>query len=189
MSRNRRRRLTGANTVTLTLDVDGLNSLLDDLGDAVSDSVRPAAQAGAQVFYDRAKQNVDALGRVSGNLSTAIYQAYSQDNSGQDKATYHISWNHRTAPHGQLVEYGHWQRYAVVQTSKGWRTLVRADKQGTPKPKRRASQAEKDAYYVPRPGGPVYVPGKHFMSRAAQAAPEAEQAIETVLLAAIDKVK
>lgn len=189
MSRNRRRRLTGANTVTLTLDVDGLNSLLDDLGDAVSDSVRPAAQAGAQVFYDRAKQNVDALGRVTGNLSGAIYQAYSNDNSGQDKATYHVSWNHIKAPHGQLVEYGHWQRYQVILTSKGWRTMIRPEKQGTPKPSRRASQEVKDAYYVPRAGGPVYIPGKHFMSRAAQAAPEAEQAIETVLLAAIDKVK
>lgn len=189
MSRNRKRKLTGANSVTMWLDVGDLNSLLDDLGDAVSDSVRPAAQAGAQVFYDRAKQYVGAMGRVTGNLSSAIYQAYSESNSGQDKATYHVSWNHIKAPHGQLLEYGHWQRYQVILTSKGWKTMTRPGKMGTPKPSRRASQEAKDAYYVPRAGGPVYIPGKHFMGRATQAAPEAEAAMSKVLMEAIDKVK
>ena len=112
------------------LDVGGLNSMMDDLGDAVSDSIRPAAQAGAQVFYDRAKQYVGAMGRVTGNLSNAIYQAYSESNSGQDKATYHVSWNHIKAPHGQLLEYGHWQRYQVILTSNGWKTMTRPGKLG-----------------------------------------------------------
>lgn len=156
----------GRNTSTLTVDTSGFESLLNDLGAAAEEAVRPAAQAGAQVLYDAVKANVSKIGRVSGNLATAIYQAYSQTNSGPLTATYHVSWNHTKAPHGGLVEFGHWQRYQVVMTAKGWVTLKRPGSVGKKKPRRRASQAEKDAYYMPRSGGPVYVPGKAFMRSA-----------------------
>ncbi|TXH45834.1 MAG: hypothetical protein E6Q92_03050 [Burkholderiaceae bacterium] len=81
---------------------------------------RPAAQAGAQLIYDRAKQ----LAPVSdaphmfhgthavygpyppGTLRDSIYQAFSQDNSFLDNAVYHISWNATKAPYGAMVELG-----------------------------------------------------------------------------------
>lgn len=81
---------------------------------------RPAAQAGAQLIYDRAKQ----LAPVSdaphmfhgthavygpyppGTLRDSIYQAFSQDNSFLDNAVYHISWNATKAPYGAMVEVG-----------------------------------------------------------------------------------
>lgn len=179
----------GAHSLISAVDLAGVESLFGDLGDAAEAAARPAAQAAAQVLYDAAKANVARLGRVSGRLAASIYQAYSEDNSAPGLATYHVSWNHRKAPHGGLVEYGHWQRYQIVRTARGWVTAVRPEKIGTRKPRRRASQAEKDAYYMPRPGGPVYVPGKAFMRRAAGMAPQAAQAATDVLWQALGKVK
>lgn len=179
----------GDNSLIAPVDLSGLESLMEELGDAAEDAVRPAAQAGIQVLYDAVKSNVAAIPRVSGNLASAIYQVYSQANSGPGQATYHLSWNASKAPHGGLVEYGHWQRYVVVRTNKGYRNAIRPEKQGTPKPRRRASQAEKDAYYVPRPGGPVYVPGKAFMRRAMSSFGAASEASAAVLFEALEKVK
>lgn len=83
-------------------------------------ATRPAAQAGAQIVYDRAR----ILAPVSehshkfhgthgvygpyapGNLRDAIYQAFSDDRSHKDVSTYHISWNKDEAPYGFMVEFG-----------------------------------------------------------------------------------
>lgn len=181
----------GRNTVTAAVDTSGFEQFLEALADETEVAVRPAAQAGTQVLYEAVKLNVSKIGRVSGNLAESIYQVYSRDHSGPLTATYHVSWNHKKAPHGGLVEYGHWQRYQVRQTKAGkWVTMIRPDKAGQPKPKRRASQAEKDAYYVPRPGGPIYVPGKAFMRQALAVTPEAvRQAMQRVIFDTWDKVK
>lgn len=179
----------GDNSLIAPIDLSDLESLMADISDTADEVVRPAAQAASQVLYDAVQSNVAAIPRVSGNLASAIYQVYSQDNSGPALATYHLSWNATKAPHGGLVEYGHWQRYVVVQTKKGPRNAIRPEKQGTRKPRRRASQAEKDAYYVPRPGGPIYVPGKAFMRGAQRAAGAALLASADVLWQALEKVK
>ena len=83
-------------------------------------ATRPAAQAGAQIVYDRAKQ----LAPVSdaphmfqiekrvygpfkpGTLRDSIYQAFSKDNSYKDVSVYHVSWNATKAPYGAMVEVG-----------------------------------------------------------------------------------
>ncbi|WP_206167872.1 HK97 gp10 family phage protein [Variovorax boronicumulans] len=82
--------------------------------------VRPAAQAGAQVYYVEVLHRVPVAatghkrkgGRVipPGQLKKSIYQAYSADHSNDRQATYHISWNARKAPHGHLIENGHWTK-------------------------------------------------------------------------------
>ena len=179
----------GERSLIAPVDLSGLESLFDELGDAAEEVARPAAQAAAQVFYDAAQSNVARIKKVSGNLASAIYQAFSPENSGIGRATYNVSWNHTKAPHGGLVEYGHWQRYVVVNTKKGPRNAVRPEKQGQRKPRRGASQAEKDAYYVLRPDGPIYVPGKAFMRGAQGAAGAALLASADVLWQALDKVK
>lgn len=141
---------------------------MDALADGAEAVVRPAAQAGAQVFYNQVRANVGRLGRITGNLARSIYQVYSADNSRPGVAQYHISWNQRKAPHGHLVEFGHVQRYVVYIDKRGqWKTLVRPEMRGKPRPKRSASQAVKDAYYVPLKGGPRIVGAKSFI-RAAQ---------------------
>jgi hypothetical protein len=177
----------GQNTVTISADTSSIDALLDQLGDDVETAARPAAQAGAQVLYEEVQSNVRRLGRKTGNLYNAIYQAFSASNSGPGKATYHIGW--RTsgagtkAPHGHLVEYDHIQRYATYIGRDGkWYTAVRPSMRGRPKPSRRASQAVKDAYYVPRKGGPQQIPGKRFIRNAASKFPQALDAAEAKLL-------
>lgn len=103
----------GAQSVTFSMDTTGLNQWLDELAAEANAAVRPAAQAGAQVLYDEVKRNVGRLKRKTGNLERSIYQAFSPDNSGDGKVTYHVSWNRKKAPHGHLVEFGHLQRYEV----------------------------------------------------------------------------
>jgi HK97 gp10 family phage protein len=96
-------------------------------------AARPAAQAGAQVIYYRAKLNASTLrsdrehyfyGKTAakapkgqkqnfrygpfkpGSLYESIYQAFSKDNSSETRATYHVSWNRDKAPYGAMVENG-----------------------------------------------------------------------------------
>lgn len=157
----------GRNSFSMTVDTSGLDEMLEIMGERSEEAVRPAAQAMAQVFYDEVKRNVAKLGRVTGNLESAIYQAFSNDRSGEGRATYHISWNHRKAPHGHLVEFGYMQRYKMYRDSEGRiRPMVRPGMDGQSPPSRRASQAEKDAYYVPLPGGPRHVGARAFVRNA-----------------------
>lgn len=167
----------------LSLDLDHLHQLVADAKEAVEQAARPAAQAGAQVLYDAVMQNVRGLGRKTGKLASAIYQAYSPENSKDGRQQYNVSWNAAKAPHGHLVEFGHLQRYAMYQGNDGRvRPLVRPGMDGAKKPRRKASQAEKDAYYVPRPGGPLHIPGKAFVRRAVDQFPKAQAAMEEELL-------
>ncbi len=175
----RRAKYSGKNTVNMAVDLGAFNDMISELEEDIQAAVRPAAQAGAQVFYDAVVRNVNALGKKSGNLAGAIYQAYSEQNSGPGKATYHISWNASKAPHGGLVEYGHIQRYAVNLAKDGkWYTLVKPSMRGKPKPKRNASQAEKDAYYILRAGGPRQIAAQPFIRPAFYRQGEAIAAVE-----------
>lgn len=174
--------LKGSKTASMSLDTGGLTALLDAFEDGVEAAIRPAAQAAAQVLYERVKVNVASLGRVTGNLEGSIYQAFSPENSqdGQ-RAQYNVSWNHRKAPHGHLVEYGYIQRYRYYQDNQGnVRPMVRPGMEGVKPPGRRASDAAKAAYYVTL-DMPRQVPGKAFVRNAAAAMPEALKAAEAEL--------
>jgi hypothetical protein len=166
----------------LGVDLGALNAMLADMGDMADAATRPAAQAAAQVLYDDVKRNVQRISRKTGNLEDAVYQAYSQQNSGVGHATYHVSWNHRKARHGGLVEFGHIQRYVAYIGSDGnWYTAIRAGMGGKKRPTRGASQAAKDAYYVPLPA-PKQVAAQPFVRPAAGKFPEAAAAAEKKLL-------
>lgn len=176
----RRRNLTGSGSFRIGADTSGLESYLDALAEDAEEAIRPAAQAGVQVLYDEIKTNVATLGRVTGKLEKSIYQYYSRENS-QDgvRASYNASWNHIKAPHGHLVEYGYLQRYRYRPDGMG--PMVRAGMESAKKPGRRASQAEKNAYYVTL-DAPKHVPGAFFVQRAADSAMErAYKAAEEVL--------
>lgn len=167
----------------LSIDMSAFESEMEQLAERADKAVRPAAQAGAQVLYDRAKSNVAALGRKTGNLDRSIYQAYSANNSNESKAVYHISWNATKAPHGHLLEFGYLQRYLYYQDNQGQiRPMVRPGMEGMPRPGRRASREQKDAYFMTRPGGPVQVPGYAFLRRAKDAMPQAQEAMRKTFL-------
>lgn len=167
---------------TAFADTSGLDAYLDELGDAAEEAARPVAQAGIQVLYDQILSNVGALGTKTGNLKKSIYQVYSEKDSSQGVATYYTSWNHTKAPHGHLVENGFLQRYQYYKRPDGRiRPMVRPEMQGKPKPGRNAPQSVKDAYYVPRPGGPIQVPAKAFVRSAQSSFTAAMEAAKTEL--------
>lgn len=144
-------------TFSMGLNLSGLEGFINQSKEKIQAAVRPAAQAGAQVLYDAVKSNA-GRNKKTGNLERSIYHKYSESNSTELKATYHVSWNQTKAPHGFLLEYGHIQRYKVYIGSDGnWHTAVQKAMQGKPRPKRNAPQSLKDAYYVPLPS-PKYVP-------------------------------
>ncbi len=164
------------------VDLSAFDDLMQQLGDDAEEAARPAAQAMAQVLYDEMKRNVAALGRVTGNLDRSIYQAFRDKESGPGFAGYRITWNHVKAPHGQLVENGYIQRYKVYVGADGhWHTAVRPEARGTRKPSRNASQAVKDAYFVPLPA-PKQVPARSFVRRSTSKFGEAQAAGEATLL-------
>lgn len=151
----------------LDFDLADLHAQVDAITDAVASGIRPAAQAGAQVFYDEIKANVARIGRVTGNLDRAVYQKFSEENSQVGvRAEYHVSWNYNRAPHGLLVENGHIQRYVThVGKDGNWFTAVRPNMRGKPRPKRKAPQAVKDLYYVTLPA-PIQVAAQPFFRPA-----------------------
>jgi hypothetical protein len=170
----------------LRVDLAGLNGLLDTMGERAEEGARPSAQAASQVLYDEVKKNVSAIGRRSGNLDRSIYQAYSEANSGAGRATYHVSWNPRKAPHGHLLEFGYIQRYVSYMGKDGnWYTAVRPSMRGKKAPSRTASPAVKAAYYVPL-ATPKQVAARPFVRKAQSAFAIAQLAAEQKLLEIIN---
>lgn len=110
--------------ITVDFDFDKIAKKLDGITDASKEALRPAAQAGAEIFYIEARLRVPVsdgahffYGRNSkksgvryffkaGNLRDSIYQYYNKRASTPGKAVYSISWNHQKAPYGYMVEYG-----------------------------------------------------------------------------------
>lgn len=155
----------------------------DYLRKIVQEAVIPATQAGAEVFYKEVKGRAQGLADT-GTLARSIYQYRNKDEQRPGHAQYKISWRKGgkkldpkapaglpIAAHGILVEYGYIQRYASYEGKNGqWYTAVKPEMRGKPRPKRRASQAEKDAYYVPRKGGPVQWLPRSFLRAGFEAA-------------------
>lgn len=176
---------------TIRADTAGLEAYLHSLGDKAEDAVRPAAQAGAEVLYQAARANVAKINRKTGRLAGSIYQAYSKAKSGPGVATYNVSWRTKSgggpqAPHGHLIENGHWMYYVTVRDAAGRiRLAVRPEMRGKPAPKRRKGQDNRaafDAYYVPLPNGPQWVPAQPFIRPAMAQARAAQDAAVAELL-------
>lgn len=115
--------------------------------DVMHAATRPAAQAGVQIIYDRARINAPVSqdshffyirGKkygpyAPGNLRDSIYQVFSKDNSFKDVSTYHISWNKDKAPYGYVYEWGNSKRGAksfiarsVIETRAQVREAIKA---------------------------------------------------------------
>lgn len=171
-------------------DTGPLLAKFDNLEDAMKSAIRKAAGAGAEVFYNEVRHRALAIGG-SKRLQESIYQKFVVDSKGGvlgESATYHISWrkghsqNNKEGHAGEgalpsttigfWIEFGRWQRYMVRTDKNGeWYTVKRQGVTGKP-PGRKASQAQKDAYWMPRNGGPVFHPAKSFLRSGYDAAKE-----------------
>ena len=88
--------------------------------DKLHAATRPAAQAGAQIIYERARLEAPVSADshyfyirgkkygpyAPGNLRDSIYQVFSKDNSYKDVSTYQVSFNKDKAPYGYIVHNG-----------------------------------------------------------------------------------
>ena len=101
--------------LSIAFDFSKLAAKLDSITKAAEEAVRPAAQAGAQVFYDEVRQRVPVSAKPHksgkktydpGTLRRAVYQAFANKESGDGKAMYRISWNKTHAFYGRFVEFG-----------------------------------------------------------------------------------
>lgn len=170
----------------VSFNLPAIQEQTDYLRHVIESSVIAATQAGAQVFYDEVKGRAAGLANT-GSLARSIYQYRNKEEQRPGHAQYKISWRKGgkkkdasendamaglpIASHGVLVEYGYIQRYASYVGSDGkWHTAVRPGMRGKKAPKRSASQAVKDAYYVPRPGGPVQHLPRSFLRAGFEAA-------------------
>lgn len=114
---------------TEVFDDRAVQATLSKLGATLSTSLaRSMGVAGGQVMRDTAKalapeydgstglaggSNVDRP-PPPGLLKSAIYLAYKERLSAQDHVTYGISWNSKVAPHGHLLEFGHWRINKII---------------------------------------------------------------------------
>lgn len=170
-------------------DASSLLAKFDGIEEKLKAAIRPAAFAGSDVFYKEVRHRALAIGG-SKRLQDSIYQKFVVDSKGGvlgESATYHISWrkgrekSSDTAAKGASlpyttigfwIEFGRWQRYMVRTDKNGeWYTVKRPGVTGKP-PGRKASQAQKDAYWMPRKDGPVYWLPKSFLRSGYEAAKE-----------------
>lgn len=105
-------------TLKVEFDMRGIDAHLAKLTKTVGDAIRPAAQAGAQVFYNEVRARAPRSEKAHstkgkkhtfqpGNLQRAIYQAFSPEDSADGKrASYNVSWNKKKAFYGHMVEFG-----------------------------------------------------------------------------------
>jgi hypothetical protein len=90
---------------------------------------RSIAVGMGEVLRDEAKLLTP---KESGKLADSIYLAYKDGRSNEQQVVYSVSWNHKAAPHGHLIEFGHWQPYKVIKLPNGdWFTT----KERLPAPK------------------------------------------------------
>ena len=90
--------------ITASFDFSKIGAKLDKITQAAGNATRPAAQAGAQVFYEevRARAPVGTKPHSTkgkrqtyqpGNLRDSIYQAFMNKDSGEKSSSYRVSWN------------------------------------------------------------------------------------------------
>lgn len=170
-------------------DASSLLAKFDGIEEKLKAAIRPAAFAGSDVLYKEVRHRALAIGG-SKRLQDSIYQKFVIDSKSGvlgESATYHISWrkgrekSSDTAAKGASlpyttigfwIEFGRWQMYMVRTDKNGeWYTVKRPGATGKP-PGRKASQAQKDAYWMPRKDGPVYWLPKSFLRSGYEAAKE-----------------
>lgn len=117
--------------ISMRFDFSKIHAKLDQIAQTARDAARPAAQAGAQVFYDevrirapvgdqaehefygdaskkapKGKKKAKAYLLKRGGLRDAVFQYRRRHYDEGNRATYLVSWNHKKAPHGYMVEFG-----------------------------------------------------------------------------------
>lgn len=115
-----------ANTKRTSVDISSLLGGLDKLGGAKESIARAMGAAMGIEVRDEAQVRVpvgtDEGGSITpGLLKSAIYVAYDDQRRLLNPGAYRytVSWNSKKAPHGHLIEFGHWMPYQYARTADG----------------------------------------------------------------------
>lgn len=119
-----------ADGYTLQLDASQWDAGFAALAGPVRESLsRRMLVEGGVLLRDAAKgqarqaENKEGVER-RGLLANAIYLVYELEAETNHSFTYKISWNAKIAPHGHLIEFGHWMTHKVYKAANGeWYTL------------------------------------------------------------------
>jgi hypothetical protein len=113
----------------ITTDFSSALAGLDRLtGELRTKLARSMAVAGGTLLrdgaIDRAPVGTEEGGsKRPGLLKSSIYLAFKDRRSTAKDVIYAVTWNSKKAPHGHLVEFGHWQFYATYKGKDGaWYT-------------------------------------------------------------------
>ncbi|WEL95526.1 capsid and scaffold [Xanthomonas phage vB_XooS_NR08] len=99
-----------------SVDITGILAGLETVAEHSSDVVRTMTYESAVAVRESAKAFVnDETGKLRNNL----YVAYSPEESVEGVQTYAVSWRKKAAPHGHLLEFGHWQTHAAYKGKDG----------------------------------------------------------------------
>lgn len=114
-------------SITGKLDTSQWNRVLEKLvGPARESLARSMAVAGGTVLRDEAKARAP---RKSGKLASSIYLAYRDSESTGTVVMYSVTWNSSKAPHGHLLEFGHW-RYNKIVNGYPQKSLINGKRSG-----------------------------------------------------------
>ena len=126
---------------------------LDKLEAAREPVARAMGYAMASAVRDEAKLRVPVGTEFGGSLTpgllrSALYAAYDERRNVLNPNIYRyvVSWNHEKAPHGHLVEFGHWMPYIYATDTQGNFWTVRP--------------------HIEQPNGPVWVAAEPFLGPA-----------------------
>ena len=117
-------------------DMSGVLQGLDRLGGPGKESLaRRMGVSAGRVLRDEAERQApqgktewQAQAQFGGSknaglLKDSMYVAFNAKATTDTVFVYSVSWNRVNAPHGHLIEFGHWRPYAVIYSPKfGWRT-------------------------------------------------------------------
>ena len=118
-----------------TVDLREVFAGLDKLSGMKESIARTMGAAMGEVVRDEAKERAPVLDpsnrgaddQTPGLLKRSIYLAYDDRRNVLNPGAYRytVSWNSRLAPHGHLLEFGHWMPFMAIRTEGGlWTTLV-----------------------------------------------------------------
>ena len=102
--------------VNASVDLSSVMAGLDRLSGVAESLARSMAVAAGQAVRDEAKARAPV---DTGRLRGALYLAYREGRSSESQVVYSVSWNSKKAPHGHLLEFGHWQTHAMYKGRDG----------------------------------------------------------------------
>lgn len=138
-----------ASSVNFSSAIKGLDRLNTVIQSKLAHSM---AVAGAAVIRDEARMRTPV--GPTGNLARSMYEAKNHTATTNQKVVYSVSWNTRIAPHGHLVEFGHYQSYVTIRLD---HALYGAD------------YSEYVTLPYLREDGPKWIPGTPFLRPAYEA--------------------